>query len=200
MQRARTHNGVTQTVDIIGPANFDGTGKIKGFEIAYQQTFDFLPGLLSGLGLIANYTFIDSQGLPNSFLQSDTVGTNKPPPVTGAGSMPLAGLSKHNYNLAGFYEKGPVSFRLAWSWRSEWLLTARDVIYPYYPIYNAPAGQLDASLFLSVHKNLKLGVQAVNLTNTTTKTLQQYTADGLKAPRSYFVNDSPYSFIIRGQF
>jgi len=195
-----TNNGVTQTVDIIGPANFNGTGKIKGFEIAYQQTFDFLPGLLSGLGLIANYTFIDSQGLPNSFLQQDTVGTNKPPPTTGAGSMPLAGLSKHNYNLAGFYEKGPVSFRLAWSWRSEWLLTARDVIYPYYPIYNAPAGQLDASLFLSIHKNLKLGVQAVNLTNTTTKTLQQYTADGLKAPRSYFVNDSRYSFIIRGQF
>ena len=195
-----TNNGVTQSVDIIGPANFDGTGKVKGFEIAYQQTFDFLPGVLSGLGIIANYTFIDSEGLPNSFLQQDTVGTGKPPPVTGAGRMPLAGLSKHNYNIAGFYEKGPLAFRLAWNWRSEWLLTARDVIYPYYPIYNAAAGQLDGSLFYTFHKNFKVGVQGVNLTNTTTKTLQQYTADGLKAPRSYFVNDVRYSFILRGVF
>jgi hypothetical protein len=31
-----------------------------------------------------------------------------------------------------------------------------------------------------------------------TKTLQQYTLDGRLAPRSYFMNDRRFSFIVRG--
>ena len=67
--RTITNNGVTENIDIRGPANFDGNGKVKGFEVAYQQTFDFLPSFLSGLGISANYTYIHSRGLPNSTAQ-----------------------------------------------------------------------------------------------------------------------------------
>ena len=63
-----TSNGVTETVLVRGPANFNGTGKVSGFEIAYNQVYDFLPGLLSGFGLSANYTYVTSKGIPNSFL------------------------------------------------------------------------------------------------------------------------------------
>ena len=35
---------------------------VFGFEIGYAQSLNFLPGLLSGLVLSANYTYTDSEG------------------------------------------------------------------------------------------------------------------------------------------
>ena len=197
--RQITNNGVTETVDIRGPDNYHGNGKIYGVEVGYQQTFDFLPGVLSGFGVEGNYTYIKSQGLPNSFLSNVVDGPTSTPP-TGRGHLPLEGLSKHNFNLAAFYEKGPISMRAAYSWRSQFLQTATDVIFPYFPIYNASTGQLDASIFLSLNKHIKIGVQGVNLTDEVTKTLAQFTPSGLKGPRSNFINDRRYSFILRGNF
>ena len=72
------------------------------------------------------------------------------------------------------------------------------MIFPYYPIFNEPTGQLDASAFVTVTKGIKVGVQGVNLTNEITKTSQMFTLDGLRGPRSYFMNDRRFSFIIRG--
>jgi TonB-dependent receptor len=193
-----TNNGITFPAQTRGPANFDGTGKIKGFEVAYQQTFDFLPGFLSGLGGGANYSFVESSGLPNTFLntgQAVNVGSIKP------GNLPLEGLSKHNVNATLFFEKGPISLRAAYNWRSKYLLTAADVIFPYTSIFQDATGQLDASAFINITKWVKIGVQGVNLTNTVTKTLQAYSGDPDKlAPRSYFVNDRRFSFILRGNF
>lgn len=195
--RSFTNNGVTQTIDVKGPDNYHGHGKIKGVEVAFQRTFDFLPGLLSGFGVAANYSYIKSKGLPNSFLNG-----GNPASVTtvGTGNLPLEQLSKHNVNVTAFYEKGPISLRVAYNWRSKFLLTPSDVIYPYYPIFNDATGQLDASLFYSINKNVKFGVQGVNLLNEITKTSQQFTATGLTGPRSYFMNDRRFSVILRGNF
>ena len=192
------NNGITLNIPQRGPANYNGHGKIKGFEIAYQQTFDFLPKPFDGFGVSANYSFVDSSGLPNTFLNTGTpVNIGSIPP----GKLPLEGLSKHNINVEAFYEKGPVSLRVAYNWRSKFLLTAADVIFPYTSIFNAATGQLDASAFINVTKNIKIGVQGVNLLNEVTKTLQAYTGDPkLLAPRSYFMNDRRYSFIVRGSF
>ncbi len=193
-----TNNGITFPAQTRGPANYDGTGKIKGFEIAYQQTFDFLPGFLSGFGGGVNYSYVESSGLPNTFLntgQAVNLGSIKP------GNLPLEGLSKHNVNATLFYEKGPISLRAAYNWRSKYLLTAADVIFPYTSIFQDGTGQLDASAFISINKWVKVGVQGVNLTNSITKTLQAYSGDPDKlAPRSYFVNDRRFSFILRGNF
>jgi len=197
-QRQITSNGVTQTVSNRGPANFDGHGKVKGFEIAYQQTFEFLPSPLDGFGVNTNYSYIDSSGLPNTFLN-----TGSPQPVSSIvpGNLPLEGLSKHNVNFTLFYEKGPISIRGAYNWRSRFLLTSADVIFPYTSIFNESTGQLDASIFYSVTPNIKVGIQGVNLLNEVTRTSQAYTGDpGLLAPRSYFMNDRRYSFIVRGNF
>jgi len=192
------NNGVTLSVPLRGPANYDGHGKIKGFEVAYQQTFDFLPGFLKGFGVSANYSYVESSGLPNTFLNTGSpvnIGSITP------GNLPLEGLSKHNVNAELFYEDSLVSARVAYNWRSKFLLTAADVIFPYTSIFNAATGQLDASLFFNVTKQIKIGVQGVNLTNEVTKTLQAYTGDpALLAPRSYFMNDRRYSFIVRGSF
>jgi TonB-dependent receptor len=191
-----TSNGVTETIFVRGPKNFSGTGKVRGFEIAYTQTYDFLPGLLSGLGLSANYTYVTSSGIPNSFLNGGTPVNNAPIGVPG--NLPLAQLSKHTINIEPFYEKGPVSIRVAYNWRSKFLLTEADVIQPYFPIWNDKTGTLDASAFYTFSPALKIGVQAQNLTNEVVKTLQQFTIDGKLGPRSYFMNDRRFSFILRG--
>ena len=193
-----TNNGITLQFDARGPDNAPNTGKVQGFEIAYQQSYDFLPGFLSGLGTSASYTFIDSSGVPNSLLNGGNPVNVPPTGITG--NLPLEQLSRHNVNVAVFYEKGPISIRGAYNWRSRFLLTAADVIFPYFPIFNDETGQLDGSIFYSITPQLKIGVQGVNLLNETTRTLQQFQPGGLIGPRSYFINDRRFAFIIRGNF
>ncbi|MDB6092384.1 MAG: TonB-dependent receptor, partial [Gammaproteobacteria bacterium] len=72
--RTFTNNGATETAQILGPINIKDGGKLKGFEAAYQTFFDFLPGLLSGLGMQANYTYINHSGIHNSNLINATAG------------------------------------------------------------------------------------------------------------------------------
>ncbi|MXP26703.1 TonB-dependent receptor [Altererythrobacter indicus] len=193
--RTITNNGVEQEVTFVGPKNADGHGKIKGFEIAYQQTYDFLPGLLSGLGVQANYTFIDTSSLPNSL--------SGPAPATTSvdtSILPLEGLSKHTVNAQVFYEKGPISARIAYNWRSKYLLTIRDEITPNLPIMSDATGQWDGSILYNVNDHVKVGIQAVNLFNSVTKTRSVINADGLEAPRTFFVNDRRVSLTTRMTF
>lgn len=195
--RPITNNGVTLATLVRGPDNFPAHGKIKGVEVAYQQTFTFLPWIFSGLGTQMSYTYLKSSGIPNSFLNGGSPANVSRVP---AGNLPLEQLSEHNVNATVFFEKGPVSLRAAYTWRSKFLLTASDVIFPYFPIYNDAEGHLDASAFINITKKIKLGVQGVNLTNTVTKTLQQYSAAGAQGPRSYFISDRRFSFILRGSW
>jgi TonB-dependent receptor len=195
VERELSNGGQTFTVFVTGPANYSAErGKVKGVELAYQQTFDFLPGVLSGLGFNGNYTYIESKGIPNSVLDTTNAPTITP------GNLPLEQLSKHNFNATAFYEKGPLSLRASYSWRSRFLLTSRDVIHPYFPIFNAATGTLDASIFYAITPNIKIALQGTNLLNEVLKTEQQFTADGLIGPRSYFINDRRYTFGVRANF
>ncbi|HSG33825.1 MAG TPA: TonB-dependent receptor [Sphingomonadaceae bacterium] len=195
-----TNNGQTYDVRVSGPANYtEENGSIKGFELAYQQTWEFLPSPFDGLGFSGNYTYIDSEGVPNSQI-GGIENAGQASNLDASGRLPLEQLSKHNFNATLFYEKGPLSMRASYNWRSRFLLTTRDVIFPYYPIYNDETGQLDASIFYSITPNIKLAIQATNLTNEVTKTLQQIDEDGLLAPRSFFMNDRRYSFGVRASF
>ena len=172
---------------------------VRGAEFAYQQFYDFLPGVLSGLGAQFNYSYIDADGVEPTIdpdLPSDD-------PVVGRfavdrGIFPR--ISEHNVNLVGLYEKGPVQARLAYNWRSEFQVTPRDVIFPSASIYQPSTGQLDASVFYDVNDNIKLGVQGVNLLDDVTETTQSISPDGLRAPRSFFRNDRRFSLIARATF
>lgn len=184
-------SGVTTDVLVNGPVNSDG-GKLKGVEVAYQQTYDFLPSFLSGLGAQLTYTYVDAGDFNNSSL-----GAEQSP---FAGGLPLAGVSKHTVNAVGFYEKGPISARLAYNWRSDFLQTPRDVIFPFSPIYGEATGQLDGSIFVTVSKQLKLGIQGVNLLDEVTQTSQVIDFNGTKATRSAFRNDRRFTFLARFEF
>ncbi|WP_445776005.1 TonB-dependent receptor [Shewanella sp.] len=196
-EREFTNNGATQTVQVAGATNGD-KGTVSGYEIAYQQFYDTLPGALSGLGLQLNYTYINEDGSPNSGL-NDSVNDNSDVGNFAFDDLPLEGLSEQNANAAVLYEKYGFSGRIAYNWRSEYLLTTRDVITTL-PIYNSANGQLDASLFWSINDNWKVGIQGTNLNNNITETLMQINEEGDKKTRSWFVNDRRYSFIVRATF
>uniref|UniRef100_B0T4M0 TonB-dependent receptor n=1 Tax=Caulobacter sp. (strain K31) TaxID=366602 RepID=B0T4M0_CAUSK len=196
-----TNNGSTFAVAVTTPGNSDVKAHVKGFEIAYQQFYDFLPKPFDGFGINANYAYIDSKGVPQSTLSATDpdVGAGRVSTVD-TGLLPLQGLSKHNVNFAAIYEKGPISARLAYNWRSDFLLTVRDVIVPFAPIMNEATGQLDGSLFYTINPKVKIGVQGVNLTNEVIKTTQVLNNDLLKAGRSWFMSDRRYTFVLRASF
>ena len=109
-------------------------------------------------------------------------------------------MSKHTVNATVFYEMGPISARAAYNWRSDFLQTPRDVIFPFSPIYGEATGQLDASIFVSVTDYLKLGVQGVNLLDEVTQTSQVIDFDGTRVRRSAFRNDRRFTFMARFDF
>jgi TonB-dependent receptor len=186
-----TPGGVSTDIIFNTPVNSDG-GTLKGVEIAYQQTYDFLPSFLSGFGSQLAYTYVDAGDFNNSSL-----GSEQSP---FAGGLPLNGVSKHTINAVAFYEKGPLSLRAAYNWRSDFLQTPRDVIFPFSPIYGESTGQLDASIFFSVNEHLKFGIQGVNLLDEVTRTSQVIDFVGTRATRSAFRNDRRYTFLARFDF
>lgn len=184
-------SGVTTNVLVNGPVNSDG-GTLKGWEISYQQAYDFLPGVFGGLGTQFTYTYVDAGSFNNA-----TLGPEQSP---FAGGLPLAGVSEHTINAVVFYEKGPLAARLAYNWRSEFLQTPRDVIFPFSPIYVESTGQLDGSIFYTVNDRLKLGLQGVNLLDEVTQTTQVIDFSGTRSTRSAFRNDRRFTLLARFEF
>ncbi len=191
VRRFTSTSGVSTDVLVNGPVNSDG-GTLKGVEVAYQQTYDFLPGIFSGLGAGLTYTYVDGGDFNNSSLGAEQS------PLSGG--LPLAGISKHTVNAVAFYDKGPLSFRFAYNWRSDFLQTPRDVIFPFSPIYGESTGQLDGSIFFKVNKHVKLGIQGVNLLDEITRTSQVIDFEGTRATRSAFRNDRRFTFLVRFDF
>jgi len=195
-----TNNGITFDVVGPGPDNAKQRGTLNGAEVAYQQFFDMLPGWASGFGIQTNYTYINSHGVPQSTLNIGSTTPASAVQTIDTSKLPLMGLSEHNANLALIYEKGAISTRLAYNWRSEYLLTTRDVITPFAPIIQEATGQLDGSFFYSINDNFKIGLQGVNLLNEITKTSQVINSDLAQAGRSWFMNDRRISLALRVNF
>ncbi len=182
--------GVSDEV-IVTRKNNVGEATIDGFEIAYQQGFDMLPAPFDGLGMQFNYTYLDAE---------ETIGDNVDTTVFGAFTgLPLEGLSENNYNLVLFYENDLFSTRLAYNWRSDYLLNSRDEI-ANAPKYNDDLGFLDFSANYNLTDQIKLGFNINNVLNTQTKTLQQVNQAGLLAPRQFIVNDRRFTLSVTGNF
>ncbi|WOI53451.1 TonB-dependent receptor [Parvularcula sp. LCG005] len=201
--REITNNGITETVEVRGPLNGEGAA-IKGFEVSYQRFFDFLPEPFDGLGVQANYTFVDNQGITNSNVSNvGGEGTTQTAQSTDVIQVDrLEGLSDHSYNVVGMYEKGPFAARLAYNWRSEYLTTAIDCCVAY-AIWTEDQGFLDGSVRYRLNDNMELSLQASNLLNTETVLRQQVEdADdgGLRLPNAWFQNDTRVTAGLRFKF
>jgi TonB-dependent receptor len=184
-------SGLNLEVEVNGPDNRQN-GTMKGVEIAYQQTYDFLPGFLSGFGTQLTYTYVDGSDFRNTNLANNQGDFSA--------LQPLAGISEHTVNAVLFYEKDWLSARAAYNWRSAFLITPRDDIFPFSPIWGEDTGQLDASIFVTVTDGVKLGVQGVNLLDEVFRTSQVIDFDGTRVQRSAFRNDRRFTFLARFDF
>lgn len=130
-----------QPFDVFQPININSQ-KYTGIEVSGQYTFSGLPAPLDGLGVQANYSYTHPSGG-----QSNAV----------------------TYNLIGFYEKGPIEMRVAYNWRNAQDLRRNAVTVNGKTVQNdefqAPYGQLDASIQYQISKNLIVFAQALNLNN-----------------------------------
>lgn len=195
-----TIGGVTRTVSVTGPENGEGAS-LSGFEVAYQRFFDFLPGAWSGLGVQANFTHVDNDGIKNSNLKVSSGGASAITAQPGTSNTSLQvssleGLSKNAYNLVGMYERGPWALRAAYSWRSKWLVTAVDCCI-YLPMWQEASGFLDASVRYRLSDHVEFSLQGSNLLNTQTVLKQQVNDAGLLKSGSWFQNDRRVVFGVR---
>jgi TonB-dependent receptor len=136
------------TFQITQPINGEA-GKIKGFEVAFQQSLRFLPAPFDNLGVQANYTFVDSE---TPLIDEATKAR-----------LPLPGLSKHSYNLVGYYEDKLLSLRLAYIHRNGYL-QGQGSAAAGGSSYAAGRGQLDFSGQISLGEKVRLTLEAINLT------------------------------------
>ncbi|HET9472682.1 MAG TPA: TonB-dependent receptor, partial [Steroidobacteraceae bacterium] len=178
----------TRTVNVTRPVNADGA-KVSGFEVAYQTFFDRLPEPWNGLGVQANFTYVDNQGVSNSgvTIVSGDGSTNQDGNITFT-DLPLEGFSDMAYNLVLMYEKQKFSARLAYNWRDDYLISQADCCIKL-PVWQDAYGQLDASLHFKPDDSWDIFLDAQNLTEEETVLRQQVNNSGLLLPRSWFTND-----------
>ena len=131
--------------------------------------------------------------------------------------VPVVGLSKYNYNAELMYEKSELSVRLAWSWRSRYLMTTdsngTNGSYTYYsapgvgqdigislPIYAAAYGELDLGLTYRPDPHVAVSLNFNNLTNQTVKTLMGGYPNNTLYVRSWFTSDRRVMLAVRYKF
>jgi len=210
--------GNPQSFLITAPTNASD-GRVAGLELAGQTYFNNVPGLegklpewARGFGISANYTYINSKqelhqpfalkycpangSFNNSSLSLYGCDTNGLPFT----DMPLQYLSPNAYNVMFLYDKGPLSMRLAYSWRSRFLqgvstngtngsdATSADptratvvngqAVYPHdvgwgLPTWQEATGQLDFGFDYRFSEHLQASFSAGNLTDQIVRQTQQ---------------------------
>ncbi|CAN5418917.1 TonB-dependent receptor [soil metagenome] len=165
---AGTNVAATDDFQISNVINTPG-GPLKGVELNLQQSLTFLPWKFSNLGLLMNYTFVQSD--INYFLTAAGGATS----VT---TQPLLNLSKNAFNTTIYYEEGPFQARVSLNYRDKYLTAVPSA-------YNIDVAGTRASTFVDfstsykVGENLTFSLEGINLTNEPTVTYTDSTADRL---------------------
>jgi TonB-dependent receptor len=128
---------------------------VKGLELGFQAPFRAfsreLPPVLRDMGVIANYTYVDSTADYTFFGN----------PVRER----LLFLSNGQYNATLYYDDATFSARASLAYRSDFLTegpTSQGNLWA----YTEPSTRLDASTSYNVNEHLKVSLEALNLTNT----------------------------------
>ncbi len=138
-------------------SNRDG-GTVNGIEIAALHYFDYLPGILSGFGVQANYTYTDSS--------DDNADTFTQQNVMAPGNG-LEGLSKNAYNVIAFYDKEEFQARIAYNWRESFLEFRQGPVLGSngIPQHVEDYGQFDFSTSYDINENFTVNAEIINLTD-----------------------------------
>jgi phosphoribosylformimino-5-aminoimidazole carboxamide ribotide isomerase len=131
--------------------NNDKGGYIRGIELAGTKTFDSLPGIWSGLGATASY----------SYTKSETE-------VSGGSfysrNLPLPGLSENVWSATAFYDLGGFSAHVNMRHRDEFV---QNLAVPgaNSPTLAQPYTTVDAQVGYAFENGLSIIVSGNNLTN-----------------------------------
>ena len=153
-----------RTVEITQPRNGD-KGNLAGAEFAFQNQFTNWNGFWGGLGLYANYTYVDSDA-----------------EYPDRESTSLPGQSKHVGNLALVFEKYGVTSRLSWNFNGKKLLEVGGDLDE--DIWVEDHSQLDFLFRVQVAKKWAIVFEAINLTNEP-YTAYEGTADRIRQQEYY---------------
>jgi len=137
---------------VTAPINTDG-GKLKGFELNYQQPFTFLPGWGKNFGTVLNYTKVSSKieyaVSPNS---SERIVDD------------LLNLSPKSWNATFYYDDGKFSARVSGAKRSSFLTRVpgqnNNDVEGKNETFN-----VDLSISYKWNERLEFTLEGVNLTN-----------------------------------
>ncbi|QZH76662.1 MAG: TonB-dependent receptor [Erythrobacter sp.] len=148
-------NGVAFNEAVI-PVNGD-SAEIFGVEFGFAMQWDMLPAPFDGLITQANYTWTDASGVvPDGGV--DQLGI-----IGDARTIALPATSEHTLNGVLGYEKGPISLRLAATYRDDYLDELGGS--PEEDRMVDSHFQLDASARYRITPNIQVFVEAVNLTD-----------------------------------
>jgi TonB-dependent receptor len=154
----RSIETISGTNYVLTQATNISDGNLFGFEVGVNRRLNFLPGFLSGLGVEANYTYIQSEA------KVPVIGTSR------YDVTELPNQSKHLYNAILFYEKNGVMLRLAGNFRGASLETINQSLGKDFYTYTGKNFTLDASASVQVSKRIKAFVELNNLNNEPLKT------------------------------
>ncbi|HEY6290653.1 MAG TPA: TonB-dependent receptor [Terriglobia bacterium] len=134
-----------------------GSAFVAGFEAAYQQNFNSLPGVWSGLGIMANYLYAASRAY-------DLQGRSDHPP--------LLRTSPSVWNISPSYARGRVTMRFGATYNGASIYqynyqdgAAYGINGPNGDNYLYPHFQIDAQASVRVRGGLSLLASGLNLSN-----------------------------------
>jgi TonB-dependent receptor len=144
--------GFTQEQSVNG-----SSAHLTGIEIAYQQHLSFLPGVMSGLGIAANYSYTTSRAA-NVPLRSD--------------NPPLQRQAPNTWNVSPTYDRKRLSVRVGISHNDANIFQYNfqdgaplGKKGPFGDVYLYAHTQVDAQGSFRMYRGLRLIVSGLNLTN-----------------------------------
>lgn len=172
---------------VISGGNYDGyrlrrpengeSAILYGLELAWQQQLTFLPGVFSGIGVYANYSYI--------YTEAKII-------VPEERRIRLPKQAPHIFNVALSYDRGGFSGQISYAYRDTWLHNVggsssapsisqvSDVFLDRFLMYS---GQLDLVLSYNITNNFRLFANFNNLTN---QSHQHYFYDPIYPYRNSF--------------
>jgi TonB-dependent receptor len=134
--------------EVIQPINGD-SADVLGVELVWVQKFDMLPGILSNFLVSANATFTDGEAkVP---LRDEKID--------------LPQQSDQVLNLALGYETDWLSARLAYTSKSDVLISLEEPDDPGFDVYQDDHVQWDFSLQLDVTEAIRINFDVINITD-----------------------------------
>ena len=129
-----------------------GDAEIVGLEAGYQHIFN------NGFGYVLNATLADSSA---EYTSGSRAGED----------LLFPGVSDLSYNLTGFYENDKLEARIAYSFRTDFVILTSD--FAGNQLYADDYGQLDVSLSYRIKEKYVLFFNVLNLTGTDAKVFSE---------------------------